>query len=186
MGLTYVNAARAGKPKHCKRCGTKINLGESYWWISHRLGKMSIRHNWCQLHHPRPSELTMSDKLSNLYAARESVEDVSWDAETPLETYKDDLESALNDAAQVARETGDEYREAKENMPESLQESDTAQLCDERADACDAWADELEQAAQEVANYEPDEPPEGEELDVNAELEKIQEFATSALDALEL
>lgn len=190
MRTNRVNKARKA-PGTCSRCGTKIKKGEPYFWIKGRRGPKKI---FCGNHRPRDSEKTGSDKLSQLYAARESVEDlISNDAS------RDDLVGGLRDAAQTARDVGEEYRASKDNMPENLQASSKADELDEKADQCDQWADELEQAADDIEGMEDwdaeaKEAAEGENPDDAVDIAEdnsstkmeAEDRANDALGALEL
>jgi hypothetical protein len=152
------HAAKARKDAgQCSRCRTPIKAGEPYKWFANRIGRSSHRKNFCKNCNPRPSEMTTSDKLSNLYAAQESIEDALQRGEQDFETFRDNVRAALEEAAQTARDTGQEYRDSKDNMPESFQNSSPGEELDEKADQCDAWADELESAAQEVESTEREE-----------------------------
>jgi hypothetical protein len=93
--------------------------------------------------------MTTSDKLSTLYEARERVEDL-----INADASQADLVQALRDTADTARDVGNEYRDSKENLPDSLRDSSTGDSLDEKADQCDQWADELEQAADDIEGME--------------------------------
>lgn len=130
----------------CVRCSTQIQKGDSYKWIK---GRFSPRKNYCAEHSPRRSEMTGSDKLSTLYGIQEQIDTflgTTWGPE--------DIVSCLNDAAQEAREVGDEYRDAVSNMPENFQNGGKADELNDAADQCDAWADELESVASDIENYD--------------------------------
>lgn len=72
------------------------------------------------------------------------------------------IAAAISDLCSDIQQLGEEQREKKSNMPDSLQESDTGQLLEERADLCDETAEALEQAAQDIESLptpsEDDEP----------------------------
>ena len=193
--LTLVKSARDNKKgRVCRRCAKPIKKGDSYFWFANRIGRSSRKSTFCADHRPRPSEMTTSDKLSQLYAAREAVEDAMRRSDdngntVSLEDYKEAVQAALEDAASTARDVGEEYRDSKSNLPDSLQDSQTGQDIEEKADACDAWADELESAASEIESYEaevPDDLEEGDEPDLDSQFEELEEIASRALEALEL
>jgi hypothetical protein len=137
--------------------------------------------------------MTTSDKLSRLYAAQEFVED-ALRGEIPLsewDDYKAAVAEALNNAAQEAREVGEEYTSSRDNMPEGLQNAGTGEELEQKAQSCEDWADALESAASSVEGMdapEPDEPAEGEEADPDPEVPttEIDDEASNAIGGLEL
>ena len=88
---------------------------------------------------PRASQLTQSEFMSTYYGIMEQIED--WDPEdhdeSALEDFVEDIKSQLE-------ELRDETQERLDNMPESLQESDSGQLLQERIDECDNLISEFE------------------------------------------
>lgn len=125
--------ARAHHVKRARRAykDAGIKKGESYWWWrfyrSTHVNRSKVQ--------PRPSQLTGSDFLSQLYAIQEEIEALPADAE---------LISAVEDLAGRLRTLGEEQTDKRDNMPEALQDSETGQLLEARAEACEAGADELE------------------------------------------
>jgi hypothetical protein len=140
----------------CRRCGAPILAGSKYYWFANRIGRSSIRKNFCAAHYPKASEVTTSDKLSQIYSAQEDLA-VAIDAAGSLE----DLSSALRDAAGIAQEVAEAYRESISNMPESFQNGSQAEEMEEKASQCEDWASALESAADEVEGMEPEEPEPG-------------------------
>ncbi len=144
--LTHVKAARARKegrePYACGRCSKTIEVGDSYYWWAHRLGASSQRHNRCEEHRPRPSEMQMSPYRAQAYAASESIDDAEIE----------DLPAALTDAAESVREdVAEALRESAQNIEEGFgHPTSQSEELEERAEAFETWADELEQAASEV------------------------------------
>lgn len=146
--------ASAQKPQgNCRRCGIEIKAGDKYYWFANLIGRTSTRKVFCSQHPPKDSDKTTSDKLSQLYAAREALEEAIVKA-----SNGDEMAQACNDAAEQAREVAEAYRESVGNMPENLQQGSQAQEMEEKADNCDSWADSLESAASEIENLdgEPD------------------------------
>lgn len=195
MRVTSVNKAQSDVGKCCRAgCTTEIKIGDSYRWFKFRNGPKRV---FCSAHRPKSSEMTQSDKLSTLYAAREHAEELL----ATEDIGREDISAELNDCAQAARDVGEEYQSSLDNMPEQLQESSGIQ---EKIDACEQWADELESAASEVESMEdwtemaqPDEPDENAseedkkayeeatELIDQAKQEAI-DYAQNALDSLEI
>jgi len=70
----HKQVAHASKfERKCRKCSTKIQIGQVYYWIKHR--NMPTE-NFCKDHYPKPRDLTLSDKLRTLYDAQESLEQV--------------------------------------------------------------------------------------------------------------
>jgi hypothetical protein len=144
--VTFVKKARKDHP------AGGIKKGESYYWWKFRHGGKHYSRK-----RPRPSQLTMSDKLSRLYAAQESVEDALRDSCLP-----EDWRSTVEEAANEVREIGEEYQESCDNIRDQFTDSPTADECEEKAEACQSLADELEgldfDGIPEEPADEPDEP----------------------------
>lgn len=108
---------------------------------------------------PTPRQLTANAWEHFLMDTREGVEALGM-----LE--REDLESAIEELASLAREKGDEEDEKFNNLPESLQDSSTGELLQERRDLAYEIADSLENI----------------DLDEDRELEEIQQEIDSVLD----
>lgn len=91
-----------------------------------------------QVEPPRPSQLTTSEFLGDIYDAEESLGNL---------VHDDGLASALREIADNVRTAGDGAQERFDNMPEGLQMGDTGQRLEERASNAESWADEIEMAA---------------------------------------
>ena len=187
--MPSVHEQKARKDQgECSRCGTKIKKGQRYKWAK---GRYTVRRVWCSHCQPRASELTGSDKLSRLYAARESIEDV-----ITGECTKENLIEALSDAASEAREVGQEYQESHDAMPDNFQMSATGEELQEKADQCEQWADALESAVQGVDALDWDETddadrpvPEDEDEDKPAHEDartQAEDIANGVIGELEL
>lgn len=145
--VSYVKKARASKfTRRCKRCGHVIEAGEAYKYADLKTGPTSgYTIYFCSEHNARQSDLTSNDRLSRLYAAQESVEDVlsgDWDFAS--------LASALESAADEAESVAEEYEESASNMEEYFQGSYQVDEIREKGEACTEWAQELRDAAQEI------------------------------------
>ena len=121
---TFVKAARQDYPE------AGIKKGESYWWWKFRHGRKQMSKT-----QPKPSQLTQSNFLSQLYEIQERIEGL--EANDSLASEVEEIVSSLNDLA-------DECESNRDSMPDSLQDSDTGSMLQERADACRSAADELE------------------------------------------
>lgn len=151
--VNHVAKARRDAGK-CRRCGVKIKAGDAYYWFANRLGKTSVRKEFCNNCRPRPSEITMSDKLSQLYGAQEAIEDSLKRGELSFEEFRSGVVGALEEASETANTVAEEYRESRENLPENFQGSAVGEGLEEKATSCEAWQEVLEQAAQEVEGIE--------------------------------
>lgn len=137
----FVKAARKDNPA--------VKKGEPYyWWRLYHGPKQYSKTR------PRMSQLTGSDKLSRLYAAREMVEDRidKLNGGEPVNTAEfiealvDDLESAANEA----REVGEEYEDSASNMEDYFPDSEKVEECREKSEACESWADMLDATVEEI------------------------------------
>jgi hypothetical protein len=108
MRIEHTTKARKS-PGTCGACGKVIEAGEGYKSIKGRYTSRSVRHEACP--DWKPSEMTGSDKLSRLYAAREQIEDAleSFDGEDAS-----DLRDALENGESEASDVASEYTEAAE------------------------------------------------------------------------
>lgn len=106
--------------------------GESYYWWKFRFGGKHYSKT-----PPRPSQLTQSEFLSTIYDLQERIEAIGG---TDLESAKGERESIVDELRTLA----DEQEEKRGNMPESLQDSESGQLLQERYDDVNSMADDLE------------------------------------------
>lgn len=123
--------------------GTDIKAGDSYYWWKFRFGGKRYSKT-----PPRRSQLTQSAFYSTLYDIEDYITELKAD---------DGLEDAVSDIAQQLRDLAEECQSSRENMPESLQESDTGNMLQERSEALEAAADELE-----GLTFNPEDKDEGE------------------------
>lgn len=136
--------------------GRTILPGMEYLTWKPRMGGRRFRHAECG--YPRPSELTTSDKLSQLYAATEAAED-SISAWAPGEDDNDpsELQDVLRTCAEEVRAVGEGYRESAQNIEDGF--GHRTYQCDElegKADELDGFADSLEQAADGMEEFDAD------------------------------
>ena len=102
-----------------------IKKGETYYWWKFRFGGKVMSKTY-----PKQSQLTRSEYYSTLYDLQDEI------AATEA-TSAEDLQSVRDDIIQRLEELRDEQEEKKSNMPDSLQESPTAELLQERYDNLD-------------------------------------------------
>lgn len=109
-----------------------IAKGESYyWWQFLRGGKNLSKER------PKRSRLTQSGFLSELYDMEDSVGDFTAENKDDFDSFKEDLMSQIESLKE-------QCEESLSNMPDSLQESPTGQLLQERIDGLDNWYSEVE------------------------------------------
>lgn len=139
--------ARAHKVEHARKDYPEqgIKKGDTYWWWKFRFGGKHFSKT-----PPKQSALTQSEFWSQMYEIQEEIEGLSADA-------VEDLQSQVQDIAQRIRDLGEECDSKRSNMPDSLQESDSGTLLQERYDECNSMADELESVDMEVDESEVEE-----------------------------
>lgn len=107
-----------------------VAKGEPYYWWQFAFGAKNISKE-----RPPRTALTQSEFLATLWGMEDDLAALTIDDD--LEASRDELVGRINDYA-------DEQEEKHDNMPDSLQDSDTGQLLSDRADALRDWASELE------------------------------------------
>jgi hypothetical protein len=123
----FVKKARKDYPDH------DIKRGDSYYWWQFRFGGK----NYSKIS-PKPSQLTQSDFLSQVYGFQEQLDDLT--KENDVATLYEEVQSIAGDI----RTLGEEQSDKLSNMPDSLQGGTIGELLQSRADACEDWASELE------------------------------------------
>ena len=119
-----------------------IHKGESYW-------------TWCFMNQsphysktrPRQSQLTQSAFYSEYYSIQEEIEDFSPESSLDIPDFIDGIISRLEDLR-------DQCQESLDNMPDSLQDSDTGQMLQERIDECDNLISDFESLDTEYSSDE--------------------------------
>lgn len=124
-----------GRPEFpCRSCSEPIKPGQAFYTWEKRFGGKSYLH--VEHGFPKPS------MLSNRKTA--VIEDAIGDFPTTAESIED-IQSAMTDVAEQAREVGQEYESSADNMPENLQQGYQAEQMREVAQELESWADEVEQ-----------------------------------------
>ena len=166
-----------GKPYNCGQCQEKIKAGESYFEWSFFRGSTHRQHT--SHGRPRQSQLTQS-KMRAAYSAMEDLEDAITELNKGNATIKD-LAESIRAAADGIAEARDDHQEGYDNMPPSLQESQSGQDLQEKIDALDGLATELESAASDVEGMTSD----GDDEDSEDSEDKKAEAAERAQEALD-
>lgn len=141
--VTFVKKARKDNPV--------VKAGESYYWWKFRYG--GKRYSTTR---PKPSQLTQSPFLSEMYSIQEGM--------AMITTPEDELEDYMSRIDELY----DMSEESLNNMPEQLQEGDTGIMLQERMDAMEQWKQDLESIDLEIDEELSDEEKE-------ARLEEILE-----------
>lgn len=122
----FVKKARKDFPEH------DIKKGDSYWYWSFRFG--GVHKSKTQ---PRPSQLTQSTFLSEIYSIQEEIESITSESVEDLESTVDEIKSRLEDLKS-------ECENSLDNIPDQLKECDTGTLLQERIDGVDEWINNLD------------------------------------------
>jgi hypothetical protein len=134
--IYFVKSARKDNPVAKK--------GESYYWWKHAFGPKQYSKN-----SPKPSQLTNSPYLSQIYALQESIES---DMFKDLKSF-DDLENLRDEIANQLEDIKDECQDSFDNIPEQFQ--DTSQS----AITLQEYIDELESSIGYIESIDiPEEP----------------------------
>jgi hypothetical protein len=121
-----------------------IKKGESYYWWKFRYG---ARHR--SRTRPRPSQLTQSEFLGNIYDTKENLNDLIKEFANGEADFEDVI-TACEEAAEIVREQGEECSQKRDNIPEALQDSESGELLQERADQCESVLEGLEEAIEAI------------------------------------
>lgn len=124
--LNYVKNARKDYPE------AGIKAGEDYYWWKFRFG--SIQRSKIK---PPRSRLTQSAYFGAVYDLQDN-----FGLDNGLNP--DDLQSEIEETVNSISEIRDECESSLDNMPESLRDSDSGTLLQERIEACDSAISELE------------------------------------------
>lgn len=162
-----------------------VEAGQTYYKWKFRYGGWRISTKY-----PRQSQLTQSDYLSRIYGFSESIEDFG-------DFNLDDINTFLEDLKNEVSELADETEEKRENMPENLYYSPTAEMLEERAQAVRDFESELEsldveefdldEKKLEIEEEDPDlEPHEVAIKAEEAEIEHYQEWFENNVSGLEV
>jgi hypothetical protein len=161
MRVNHVKKARKDQGT-CGKCGKAIKAGDAYKWAKGRFGPRMVRCDSCAF---RQSDLTSSDKLSQVYAAQEAAENAmaEWDPDDANEAKQ-----ILETLAETIREVAEEYQQSADSIRDNFAESPTADECEEKANELESWVDECEDAASECEEFD-EEGVEFDEDEVEAE-----------------
>lgn len=170
-------------PMTCSVCSKPVEVGDTYYTWARKMGRSgAVYYNHQDCGPPQRSQLSSRKTVA--------VEDAIDEANTAIQswtpelahaepTYGDgyeDVATALQTVGEVAREVGAEYQDGFDNMPEGLNQGETAQAMEEVAQELESWADDLDSWS--PSNDEPDIP----ERDEDEEDEAYRERCEAALE----
>jgi len=135
---TFVKAARKDYPDH------GIKKGESYYWWAFRFGG---KHR--SKEPPKPSQLTHSEYLSQLYALQEQVGELNLAPTTvgDLESLKSDVEVIMGDMESLRDETDEKRGNVEDAFPGGSPVLETLEV---RVEACENNISLLDDASSEL------------------------------------
>lgn len=129
--MTKVYLVKSAR-KECKDTftGETIKVGESYYWWNIRFQGRKISKN-----PPKSGQLTQSEFWQTVYGIQEEIEALVAD-----ETIIGKLGSIKDEIDTLKDETGDKLN----NIPDNLQNSQTAELLQSRVNLLQAWYDNFD------------------------------------------
>jgi len=175
MQVHFVKSARKDNPF------AGIKKGDSYYWWQFAFSSKSFSKK-----PPKPQQLTRSDFLISVYDIQDRISGMQ--PET-FEDFNNERDEIVNDIQELATE----QEEKRDNMPETLQDSATGELLQERHDSMDEWASEIESVELEEDDEEEirreirddcDEKITDDELDERVK-ERIAEIIQNAVEELQ-
>lgn len=155
----------------------EIRVGDRYYTWARKNRGVFYQHVECG--YPKRSQLSdrktvvIEDAIDD---ANKAIGDWVPELAHAEPTYTDgyeDVRSALESVAEVARDVGQEYQDGFENMPEGFQQGGTGQAMEEVAQELDSWADELESWS--PSSEDPDMPDREEDEDEDEYRERCQQ-----------
>jgi len=148
--MARINYRSARKNYTCSRCGDTISPGEPYRWAKTRYGPKIIRcmKPSCEI---KASELTGSEKLSQLYAVQEGLQDLQIASFDTLQ----DLSAELETFSEQVTEVAEMYRESAQNIEDGFGHSTwQSEELESKADEVESWADEIHEFAAGIESIE--------------------------------
>jgi hypothetical protein len=165
----------------CDSCREPIATGAPYKHTSRFRGPKMARHEGCPTWH----EWEVSDSVSAKCAL------IQHDADALIDglTADDDLDSTLNEIAEMIRELAGERSEVASNIEDGFQHpTQQSEEAQEQADALEGWADDVEGLSLDD-KPEPEEPAEDEDSDAAETREAdddnaVEEWLDTVKDAM--
>jgi hypothetical protein len=124
-----------------------------YKWFANRIGRTSIRKDYCSECRIRESDKTTSPHLATIYAGQENAEDAL--GAMGDEATLSDIAEAVRGYAEALREAQESYTESADNMESGFgHETYMSAEIREKADACEQCADTVESAADDIESMD--------------------------------
>lgn len=143
LSVTVADKSKPLPPRKCDSCHQEIQVGSPYKHISprsgpyggHTLYRCDICPNW----HVWEYSSSLSARLSEIeYDFSNAIDEVE---------SEDDVQSALDEAAERVREIAQEKGESADNIEEGFQhETYQSQELREQSESLESWADEISSA----------------------------------------
>lgn len=143
MRVNRVSKCRKS-PGKCHKCGCAIKVGDPYRWFQFAFSPKSVRCSKSECA-PTRSDLTRSGFYQSLFGIEDTFNAACGEARSSTDPTI--AIQAARDAADELRNLGSECEEKRSNMPESLQDSSSGQLLEERQNECEDKASEFESYA---------------------------------------
>lgn len=155
MRVTTVKAARKDQKGLCIRCRKPIVEGEGYRWAKGRYTSKKVIHSTCGSF--KQSELTSNDKLSQLYAAIENVDEWIESAQKDVDplTLLEDAKSALEECADAIEEVVQMYRDSAEAIEDGFgHETYQSEEMNSNADELESFASDVRDSVDDVDEFD--------------------------------
>jgi hypothetical protein len=151
--MPRINRIKKSLKEHrCAQCGRSVPKGEPYQYIEPRYGPKRVHCSTCRF---RPSHLTSSEKLGELYSIQEELSDLSLSADN-LEDAKDAIQEvidSLDDLADRVREVSGGYEESADSQEEYFPGSPKIDEMREKSQAAEEFADEIESLKGDLESF---------------------------------
>lgn len=155
----FMNVTRADKTqplpnRKCEKCGVEIKVGDPYKHVTPKSGMFGgttrFRCEPCPTWQPWELSSSLSARVAQI---QHDYEQAMNGAESP-----EDVETALNDAAEAVKEIAEEKAESASNIMDGFgHETEKSSELSEIAESLHEWASEIESAAMEVQGFEEEE-----------------------------
>jgi hypothetical protein len=119
-----------------------IKKGELYYSWKFRYGSLHRSKSY-----PKPSQLTQSDFLQQVYDINDEIASLEW---------SEDIKSDVQDIIDRLTEIRDECEEKRSNMPDHLQDVGSGEILQNRYDALDEMISNLEAVDLDIDNEDED------------------------------
>jgi hypothetical protein len=143
LSVTMADKTKPLPNRNCGKCGVEIKVGDPYKHISPRSGPYGGRTLYrcasCPSWHVWEYSSSLSARLAEIsYNFSEAIDSAE---------SEDDVQTALNEAAEAVREIAQEKGESADNIEQGFQhETEQSQELRDISEQLESWADEIENA----------------------------------------